>query len=113
MTVRRRSPLNPGDILTLSSDPPDLLNADGSVPDWSWASTAQLTLYVADASGRTGTVSAALTDFTLALAGSKDPVVQEFALVSSVSAVAEPFPHTRILLQSAAAQLLRPHGRRP
>ena len=87
-----------GDSLTVIR-PPDFLRADGTVPEWRRA-YRKLTLYVADSSGRTGTVDARLRDFSLALAGSKDPVVQEFALVSTVSAIAEPFPHTRILLQT-------------
>ena len=90
--------LKQGDTLTLLQ-PPDLFNPDGSIPHWS-TSAAALTLSVANANGRTGTVSAALSDFTLTPSTSKDPVVQEAALVSSVSLVAKPFPHTRILLQN-------------
>ena len=90
--------LKQGDTLTLLQ-PPDLFNPDGSIPHWS-TSAAALTLSVANANGRTGTVSAALSDFTLTLSTTKDPVVQEAALVSSVSLVAKPFPHTRILLQN-------------
>jgi len=85
-----------GNTLTLLQ-PPDLLHADGSSPHWKW-SYKQLTLTVTDTNGRSGTVKAALTDFSLALSASSDPVVQEYALVSSVSVVAKPFPHTRIVL---------------
>ena len=90
--------LKQGDTLTLLQ-PPDLFNPDGSIPHWS-TSTTTVTLAVSDANGRVGTVSAALSDFTLTLSTTKDPVVQEAALVSSVSLVARPFPHTRILLQN-------------
>jgi uncharacterized phage protein gp47/JayE len=93
--------LNPRDLFTLIDPTPLPLNADGSIPDWSTFSTV-LNLRVADASGRTGTIMGVqLSDFALALSGSSEPVVQEFALVSSVIAVATPFPHTRILLQNA------------
>src|SRR5262249_23901336 len=53
-----------------------------------------------DAAGRTGTLAAALDDFALAPASSKDPGVQEFALVSSVSLTTDPYPRTRIHLKS-------------
>jgi hypothetical protein len=70
--------LKKGDTLTLLQ-PPDNLNPNGSVPSWS-KSTATLSLSVADPNGRTGTVSAVLSNFTLTLAASSDPVVQEAAL---------------------------------
>lgn len=110
--------LNPGDQLTLT-DPAALpLNTDGSVPDWSKETTG-FTLNVEDASGRAGVVlvqglvkfggkfkfkpsfaAPPLSDFELAPATDKDPIVEEYALVSSVSAVSSDFPHTRILLKS-------------
>jgi Baseplate J-like protein len=90
--------LKQGDTLTLLQ-PPDLFNPDGSIPHWSTSKTT-VTLAVADANGRTGTLSAALSDFTLTLSTTSDPVVQEAAPVSSVSLVTRPFPHTRILLQN-------------
>ena len=90
--------LKQGETLTLLQ-PPDLFNPDGSIPHWS-TSAAALTLFVANANGRTGTVSAALVNFALTLSTTSDPVVQEAALVSLVSLVATPFPHTRILLKN-------------
>jgi hypothetical protein len=90
--------LTQGQTLTLLQ-PPDLFNPDGSIPHWRTA-YATLTLSVADPNGRTGTVNAALSNFNLTLSTASDPVVQEAALVSSVSLVTSPFPHTRILLQN-------------
>jgi hypothetical protein len=92
-------PLSPGDVLTILNLSPLPLNQDGSIPDWA-QQTTPLNLFVLDPSGRSGTVTAALTDFTLTLAGDSDPDVEECALVSSLSTVLKPFPHTRILLQS-------------
>jgi hypothetical protein len=91
-------PLHQGDTITVLQ-PPSFLGSDGSIPDWRTA-TGQLTLIVADGQGRSGSVQAALSGFTLAAAADSDPVVREFALVKGVSIVAEPFPHTRILLSS-------------
>jgi Baseplate J-like protein len=91
-------PLHAGDTITVLQ-PPSFLASDGSIPDWRTAHGV-LTLVVADDQGRSGTVNAALSDFTLAAAADRDPVVREFALVHGVSVVAEPFPHTRILLSS-------------
>jgi Baseplate J-like protein len=91
-------PLHRGDIISVLQ-PPSFLASDGSIPDWRTA-TGQLTLIVADDQGRSGTVQAALSDFTLAAAAGNDPVVREYALVKGVSVVSEPFPHTRILLSS-------------
>jgi hypothetical protein len=94
-------PLNPGDTLTLSDPMPLPLNADGSIIVAEWAPGGSTwTLNVEDASGRPGTVSASLSDFNLSLAGSKDPQVGEYALVSSVNTVATPYPHTCIQLKS-------------
>jgi hypothetical protein len=87
-----------GETLTLLQ-PPDLFNPDGSIPHWR-TSSAKFTLSVSDANGRTGTVSTTLSNFALTLSTTKDPVVQEAALVSSVSLVTTPFAHTRILLQN-------------
>ncbi len=94
--------LKQGDTLTLLQPPNDLLNSDGTIPAWS-QSSVQLTLAVADASGRSGTVIAAPNNFVLTLATSKDPVVQELALVSSVALIEDPFPHTRIQLANPLA----------
>jgi hypothetical protein len=90
--------LKQGDTLTLLQ-PPNLFNPDGSIPHWS-TSVTTLALSVANANGRTGTVSAALSNFSLTLSTTSDPVVQEAALVSTVSLITRPFPHTRILLQN-------------
>jgi hypothetical protein len=87
-----------GQIFTLLQ-PPNLLRKDGSIPDWSSA-TESVTLAVADANGRTGTIQAAVTNFILTLASSTDPVVQESALVAQIVPINKPFPHTRILLQN-------------
>jgi len=89
--------LNPGDILTLIAPPP--LNSDGSFPDWSQY-TNPATLRVQDVNGRTGTVSAALNQFTLTPAGANDPNVSEYALVSQAPGVVIPYPHTQIQLMS-------------
>jgi hypothetical protein len=91
--------LNPGDVLTVTDPSPLPLNADGSVPDWPSSATSLL-LYVQDSNGRTGTVQASPSDFTLAESGSTDPIVGEYALVTSVSSVTHPYPHTLIVLQS-------------
>ena len=48
-------------------------------------------------------MSALLTDFTLGLATTSAPVVQEFALISGTSVQASPVPHTRIQLQAPLA----------
>jgi predicted phage baseplate assembly protein len=89
-----------GDTLTVLR-PPAFLRPDGSVPSWKQA-TQPLTLSVADANGRSGTVTAVLADFTLgpapASTAASAPIVQEFALVSGTSVQATPFPHTRVQL---------------
>jgi hypothetical protein len=90
--------LAPGDVLALT-EPPKVLKPNGAVPDWSHHS-AKLTLSAADSNNRTGTVSARLTDFALSRSSSNDPVVQEFALVSSVATVNSPIPHTRLVLSA-------------
>jgi hypothetical protein len=78
--------LNPGDLLTVLQ-PPNVFHKDGSIPSWA-TSNSQITLVVADASGRSGTVTAALSEFTLSLTAKTDPVVQEFALIASIATVA-------------------------
>ncbi len=91
--------LEPADVVTIL-DPANLpLDSDGLIPDWSGSSDVRQ-LRVLDASGRPGTLAAALGDFTLVPASSKEPGVQEFALVSSVSLTTDPYPHTRIHLKS-------------
>jgi hypothetical protein len=90
--------LKPGDIVTLIDPRPLPINTDGSIPDWI-GSTSARKLRVSDASGRTGTLNASLSAFSLAPSSKSDPDIQEFALVSSVLAVDKPYPHTQILLQ--------------
>ena len=101
--------LHPGDLVTLIDPAPLPQNSDGSVPDWSSAhrrlflffhlAFALPHLRMADASGRTGTVTASIGSFTLAPSSKDDPVVQEFGLVSSVLLSTTPYPHTQILLK--------------
>jgi hypothetical protein len=91
--------LNPGDTLTVTDPSPLPLNTDGSAPDWS-ISTLSPALRVQDANGRPGTVTAALNQFTLVDPAPTDPILREFALVSSVAPQLTPYPHTRIQLQS-------------
>jgi hypothetical protein len=91
--------LKPGDTLTIA-EPANLpRERHGSIPAWS-KSTAKRQLRVLDAGGRTGSVHAALRNFTLVPAARNDPVIQEFALVSSISLAKDPYPHTRIHLGS-------------
>ncbi len=87
--------LNPGDVLTLAN--PSKLPPHGS----DWGNGASITLNVEDASGRPGTVTAALTDFLLVASDKNDPQVSEIALVASVNSVTDPFPHTSITLKSS------------
>ena len=96
--------LKPGDLVTILDPKPLPLKQTGAnkgaVPHWTNNPTT-LDLRVTDASGRTGTIKGAqLKDFTLAPSSSKDPVVQEFALVASVVPETTPFPHTRIVLKT-------------
>jgi hypothetical protein len=91
--------LKPGDIVTLIDPKPLPLNTDGSIPDWIGSEDAR-NLRVSDTSGRTGTISAPLSAFSLAPSSKTDPDIQEFALVSSVLAVNTPAPHTQILLEA-------------
>ncbi|HKB11672.1 MAG TPA: putative baseplate assembly protein [Vicinamibacterales bacterium] len=91
--------LKPGDVVTIL-EPVNLpLDSDGAIPGWTDSSDAR-DLRVLDAGGRSGTLSAALDDFTLVPASSSDPGVQEFALVSSLSLETDPYPHTRLHLAS-------------
>ena len=101
-TTQSPATLAQGQIYTLLA-PPNLFNSIGSIPDWltsTLATTQSVTLSVADASGRTGTISSPVSNFTLAAAATSDPIVQETALVGQIVPVAAPFPHTRILLQN-------------
>ena len=91
--------LKPGEVVTIL-EPSNLpLDSDGAIPDWQDSSDTR-ELRVLDAGGRSGTLSAALDNFTLVPASSSDTGVQEFALVSSISLEAEPYPHTRLHLGS-------------
>jgi Baseplate J-like protein len=83
--------LKPGEILTLLAPP-----ALPAGANWS-ESKVSLTLSVADASGAAGTVAAELMDFMLAPADASDPVVREFALVTSVDTTSDP-EHTQLRL---------------
>lgn len=94
---------NPGAlfVLTYPSNLPAAI--DGSASSWNGAVA---TLRVQDASGRTGTLQAAgnqpfaLAHVALVPPAKTDPLVSEFALISSFSSVNDPYPHTRIQLQS-------------
>jgi hypothetical protein len=96
-------PLNPADVVTILEPAQLPLDSNGHIPDWN-SSSSFSTLRVLDASGRTGTLTARLSDFMLVPASKDDPIIQEFALVSSVSIVTDPnpypYPHTRIHLAS-------------
>lgn len=76
--------LVPGEILALTSAANLPTNTDGTIADWS-AAAAPLTLFVADSSGRTGTILAPLSLFALSPSVAADPLVSECALVSQVS----------------------------
>ena len=89
--------LKPGDLLTILE--PVNLPLAGSIPDWTTSSDVR-NLRVLDPSGRAGTLFSPLSNFTLVPALSKDPVLQEFALMSSISLEKDPYPHTRIHLAS-------------
>ncbi len=91
--------LKGGDVMTLLQ-PPNFLYPNGSIPPWRLANH-MMPLTVLDSNGRSGALDARLTNFFLATASKDDPIVQEFALVSSASVVAKPTPHTRILLESS------------
>jgi hypothetical protein len=89
-------PVKQGDTLTLLQ-PPDVIAKNGTSPSWSYH-TEMLTLLVADSSGRSGTVAAELSQFTLTTASKSDPNVQEFGVVANLQLIATPFAHTRIVL---------------
>ena len=91
--------LNPGDVVTLLGPRNLPLDSNGTIPDWQHFS-GMPNMRVLDPSGRAGTLAARLSNFTLIPASSKDPVIQEFALVSSVSVQTDPYPRTRIHLSS-------------
>ena len=94
--------LKPGDIITLIDPRPLPLQTSGEIPEWI-GSTAARKLRALDANGRTGTVNAPLSSFSLAPSSKSDPDIQEFAFVSSILAVNTPFPHTRIFLKDQIA----------
>jgi hypothetical protein len=105
--------LNPGDVLTLTTPselPSPLPTFDpntGRIPDWKASSgTSQITtLSVEDANGRTGTIqNVTINQFILAPSGATDPVVSEYALVSSLGPVSTPYSHTQLQLTSALAK---------
>jgi hypothetical protein len=100
-------PINPGDVFALMDPSPLPLAADGSIPDWTLpllpSAGSTLTLYVEDANGRTGTVSAALNQFVLTPSLDSDPDVSEYALVSYVIGTPAPYAHTQIQLSSPLA----------
>jgi hypothetical protein len=102
-------PLAQGAVLTLLQPPNSVLTSGGatpgSIPSWSTDNTPT-TLAVALPSGRTGTlVDVPLSWFTLTPPSASDPIVQEYALVTSVglsTAAGAPSnandPHTLITL---------------
>jgi hypothetical protein len=115
--------LTQGQVLTLLQPPNSVINTPtpgttggpeaGSIPGWSGSGPGAAmtpTLVVADATGRVGTInppnppasappSSPLGYFTLTPAGMNDPVVQEYALVASVTLETDSgFPHTQIQL---------------
>jgi hypothetical protein len=92
--------LRSGDAVTLISPGPLPTDGDGSVPDWISSPNGTPALRVADSSGRTGTVTASISSFTLAESAKNDPDIQEFALVSSVLTTTLPFPHTQVFLKN-------------
>ena len=97
--------LKPGNVVTLIDPKPLPLETSGDIPDWTDSTDASTARYlrVTDAAGRTGTLYAPLTAFSLAASSKNDPDIEEFALVSSVLAASQPYPHTRILLKNPIA----------
>jgi Baseplate J-like protein len=91
--------LKPEDVVTFLEPLHLPLDSNGFIPNWA-SSFAFRKLRVLDSNGRTGTLKARLSDFTLVPASKDDPVIQEFGRVSSVSNVTDPYPHTRIHLAS-------------
>ena len=94
--------LKPGDIVTLIEPGPLPQKTTGEVSDWNGSAESMIArnLRVSDARGRTGTLIAPLSAFSLAASAKTDPDIEEFALASSVLAVSQPYPHTRILLKN-------------
>lgn len=80
-------PLGIGEVLTLANAANLPVDPTGACEGWGAATTA-VTLYVEDASGRTGSISAAPASFVLAPSAKGDPVVSEYALVSTVDSAA-------------------------
>jgi hypothetical protein len=91
--------LKSGAVVTLLSPRNLPLDSDGTIPEWTTFNFMR-TMRVLDPSGRAGTLAARPSNFTLVPASSKDPVIQEFVLVSSVSVQTKPYPRTRIHLSS-------------
>ena len=94
--------LKPGDIVTLIDSNPLPLKTNGETLNWSDSIDARK-LRVSDASGRTGTVDAPLSAFSLAPSSATDPTIQEFALVSALAHTSNPDPHTQIRLKNPMA----------
>ncbi len=104
-------PLIQGQVLTLLRPPNSVVNTGsvnpGAIPTWSNCSLTP-TLSVSDATGRRGTINGPtatsltpLSIFTLTPAAATDPVVQEYALVSSLNISTDAnFPHTQIQLMT-------------
>ncbi len=112
-----------GQVMTLLQPPNAVINTPapgstggpepGSIPGWSGTgagATATPALVVADSTGRIGTINPTyatqpltpLGYFMLTAAGTNDPVVQEYALVSNVSLETDGgFPRTQIQLTTA------------
>ena len=99
---------NPGDVFVLTDPTPLPVASSGLAQSWRSRSASAI-LKVQDAYGRTGTLQAfggdavLFTQISLAPSSSGDPITGEYALVSSVSSVLAPYPHTQIQLQSALA----------
>ncbi|HEY3757404.1 MAG TPA: hypothetical protein VGL42_14730 [Opitutaceae bacterium] len=96
-TVLQRA-LGIGEILTLTTATNLPVDPNGNCLDWSGA-TAEVTLYVQDASGRTGSILAAPAAFALSPASPGDPTVSEYALVTGVDSSSS--DHTTFLLSGA------------
>ena len=114
--ARRRSratvALKPGDTLTAAAAARRLRTPTARFPTGSTA-TGALTLAVADASGRTGTVAAALVGLhPRALRAPAIRSCRNSRWSPRYRWSPTPFPHTRIVLHESADQLLRPHARR-
>ena len=100
--------LKPGDVLTLTtpSELPSSLptpnSNTGRIPNWNAPPTGSFqikTLSVEDANGRTGTIqNITINQFVLAPSGASDPVVSEYAMVSSMAPVSVPYSHTQLQL---------------